>query len=334
MTNDIAPSSRPTTTVKPTRIVILDGYTTNPGDISWDEVAALGDLTIYDDTRPDLVCERLRDVPIALANKTMLGRTEIMALPELRYIGLLSTGTNAVDMAAAQEREITVTNVPNYSTDSTAQMAFALIFELVRNVGLHNRAVQAGRWQASKRFCFWETPQFELTDKIIGIIGFGNIGRAVARIANACEMRVIAHTPHPVNPPDYREFAWCGLEELLATADIVSLHCPLNAQTAGMINRQRLATMKPSAYLINVSRGGVMVERDVAEALANGDIAGVGVDVLSDEPPTEDNPLIGAPHCIITPHIAWATANARRRLVHFATQNIMAFLAGVPIHVV
>ena len=316
------------------KIVILDGYALNPGDLSWDDIKALGDLTVYDRTPGDKIIERSAGAEILLTNKTPLMAETLEKLPDLRYIGVLATGYNVVDLDAAKQRGITVTNVPAYSTDSVAQMVFALILELTRHVQAHSDAVHRGEWVKSKDFSFWQTPQIELTGKTIGIIGFGQIGKAVARIADACGMRILAtRTRNPEHPP-LQGFSWADTNDILHESDIISLHAPLTPETQGLINSQTIELMKQSAFLINTARGPLVVEADLADALNSGRIAGAGLDVLSVEPPKPDNPLLTAKNCIITPHIAWATHEARMRLMDITVQNLKAFLAGKPINVV
>jgi len=303
-------------------IVVLDGYTANPGDLSWDEFHQLGSCAIYDRTPETQVVERAHEADVVLTNKTVLRRAAIAALPRLRYIGVLATGYNVVDTDAARERGIPVCNVPEYSTPNVAQAVFALLLELTNHTAHHAQTVREGRWTASNDFCYWDFPLVELHGLTLGIVGYGRIGRAVAEIGRAFGMRVLA----------------CGrggdLEALLRASDVVSLHCPLTPETNQLINATRLATMKPSAFLINTARGGLVNETDLADALNNGRLAGAGLDVLSVEPPPPDNPLLRARNCLITPHIAWATRNARARLLQIAAANIRAWLAGRPQHVV
>lgn len=313
------------------KIVVLDGHTLNPGDLCWDELRSLGTIEIHDRTPPELVRERAANAAIVLTNKTILNRDSIENLPAMKYIGVLATGYNVVDIAAAREREISVTNVPAYGTASVAQMTFALLLELTQNVGLHANAVREGKWSDCPDFCFWENPMFELEGMTLGIIGFGQIGRAVANLARAFGMRVIVHTRTPpaiADAPGAPRFA--DLNELLRESDVVSLHCPLTDQNKQFINADRLSLMKSSAFLINTSRGPLIDESALAAALEASTIAGAAVDVLSAEPPSPENPLLRARNCIVTPHIAWATRAARARLMKTATANIRAFLSGSP----
>jgi len=308
------------------RIVILDGYTLNPGDLSWDGMRAIGDCVIYDHTPGELTVERARDAEIVISNKTVLDRAVIEALPKMRYIGLLSTGYNVVDLAAAWEREVPVTNIPAYGTPSVAQFTFALLLELCSQVGGHSASVHAGDWVKSRDFCFWSAPLVELCGKTMGLVGYGAIGQKVGEIACAFGMRVIAH--------DGACAESVTLDEVLGASDVISLHCPLTDETQGLICRETIAKMKSGALLVNTARGPILNERDVADALASGRLGGCAVDVLSTEPPRADNPLLGAPNCVITPHIAWATKEARGRLLDIAVENVKAFLAGKPGNVV
>ncbi|MDR1464626.1 MAG: D-2-hydroxyacid dehydrogenase [Oscillospiraceae bacterium] len=310
------------------KIVILDGHTTNPGDLSWGEIARLGELTVYDHTPADQTLARAAGAELVLSNKTLLGAAEIAALPTLRYIGLLSTGYNVVDLAAASARGIAVTNIPAYGTPAVTQMVFALLLELTNHAAGHSLLVRQGEWASCRDFCFWRWPLMELQGKTLGVVGFGQIGRAVAAVALAFGMRVLACDKTLKDQPDGASLV--SLEELLAASDVVSLHCPLTEETKELINRSTLARMKPGALLINTARGPLLREQDVADALTAGTLGGLGVDVLSVEPPDPDNPLLRAPNCVITPHIAWATAEARTRLIAIAADNLRAFLAGEP----
>ena len=314
------------------RIVYLDCYTVNPGDLSWEPLRALGDCVLYDRTPANQVIERAADAEIVLANKVVLDGQTIRALPRLRYIGVTATGYNIVDVAAARERNIVVTNVPAYGTASVAQMTFALLLELTQHVGHHARTVREGRWSASPDFCYWDRPLLELAGLTMGIVGLGQIGREVARLAEAFRMNVIATSRGPVAPAQPAGVRIVGLDELFRTSDIVSLHCPLTPETNRLVDARRLATMKPTALLINTSRGGLVVEQDLADALNAGRIAGAAVDVLSVEPPPASNPLLAARNCYVTPHIAWATRAARARLLDVAVENIRAFVRGAPIN--
>ncbi|MDR0794477.1 MAG: D-2-hydroxyacid dehydrogenase [Tannerella sp.] len=316
------------------KIVILDGYTLNPGDISWDGLKQFGDVTIYDRTPVDQIIERAAGAEIVFTNKTPLNRETINQLHTLKYIGVLATGYNVVDTEAAKANGVVVTNIPGYGTDSVAQMVFALLLELCQHVQYHSDSVRQGKWAQSVDFCYWDYPLVELAGKTMGIIGFGNIGRKVADIATALGMQIIGHDKFKTDQLHRNNFRWAEVNQLLAESDVVSLHCPLFPDTKGLINKESLKLMKSSAFLLNTSRGPVIVDEDLAEALNNGTIAGAGIDVLSVEPPPKDNPLFTAKNCIITPHIAWATKEARIRLMDIAVHNLKAFLDGNPVHVV
>ena len=312
-------------------IVVLDGNALNPGDLSWSELGALGDCVVYEHTPPELVLERAREADIILTNKTLLTASTIAALPKLKYIGVLATGVNVVDVAAARQRGILVTNVPAYSTPSVVQLTFALLLELTLHVGHHAQTVRDGRWCQSQDFCYWDYPLVELAGLTFGIVGYGRIGRSVATVARAFGMDVLAYNTSPKTDPPTR---FTDLESLLAASDVVSLHCPLTAANQGFINAERLALMKPTAYLLNTARGPLIDEQALADALNEGRLAGAGLDVLSQEPPSPDNPLLKAKNCLITPHIAWATYAARQRLMKTVVANVRAFLAGQPANVV
>jgi len=316
------------------RIVVLDGYTLNPGDNPWDDVAALGDFAVHDRTPDDLILERARGAEILLTNKTPLTADTLDQLPTLRFISVLATGYNVVDVAAARERGVRVSNVPVYSTDSVAQHVFALLLERCLHVGLHDRAVHDGEWTQCIDFTFWKTPLVELHGKTMGIVGFGRIGRRVGELAHAFGMSVLACDVVRKEPPDYEPFAWRPLSDLVAESDVVTLHCPQTADNAGMVNADLLGRMKPDAFLINAARGGLVIERDLADALNRGALAGAAVDVVETEPIPAHSPLLTARNCVITPHIAWASQAARRRLMQATAENVAAFLAGEPIHVV
>jgi len=316
------------------KIVVLDGYTLNPGDLSWDGLKELGEVTVHDRTPNELILDRSAGAEILFTNKTPLLADTLQQLPELRYIGVLATGYNVVDVEAAGRRGVVVTNVPTYGTCSVAQMTFALLLELCQHVQAHSDAVRGGEWSRSEDFCFWKFPMIELLDKTMGIIGFGRIGRQVARIASAMGMRVLAADEIRTEPPELEHFAWAEVDELLREADVVTLHCPQTAATENLINRRTLALMKPTAFLINTARGGLVVAEDLVEALNNGQIAGAGLDVLAVEPPKGGSPLFQAKNCLITPHIAWATKEARARLMTIAVDNLRSFLAGKPVNVV
>ena len=315
-------------------ITVLDGYCLNPGDLSWDALSGLGGLRVFDRTRVEEVPVRAAGSEIVLTNKTPLPGYILQQLPRLRYIGVLATGYNIVDTESANARGIVVTNIPTYGTASVAQFVFALLLELCHNVKLHTDAVRAGEWSHGPDWSFWKTPLVELAGKTMGIVGFGRIGRQTGRIADALGMRVIANDTYRGDPPDWPGFRWADVDELLRESDVVSLHSPLFPETRGMINARSLGLMKPGAFLINTSRGPLVVDRDLADALNEGRLAGAGLDVLSVEPPEEDNPLLSARNCLVTPHIAWATREARARLMQAAVENITAFLAGNPSNVI
>lgn len=315
------------------RIVVLDGYTLNPGDNPWDPIARLGDLVVFDRTPPQLVVERARDAEIVLTNKTPLTASTLARLPILRFIGVLATGYDVVDVSAARARGVVVSNVPEYSTNNVAQHTFALLLELCHRVGLHDNAVHAGCWAACPDFSFWLQAPIELDGLTLGVVGYGRIGQRVARIADALGMRVIATGPRQpaALPPPVR---WVTLPDLFRQADVVTLHCPLTPENERFVNSELLSLMKPHAFLINTARGKLIDEDALAHALRSGHLAGAAVDVVSEEPIRADNPLLSAPNCIITPHIGWASLAARQRLMQIAAENIRAFLEGRPVNVV
>ena len=316
------------------RMVVLDGHTLNPGDNPWDAVAALGELTVHDRTSPGQVVPRSAGAEILLTNKTPIAAEALSALRELKFISVLATGYNIVDVPAAGKRGVVVSNVPEYATDAVAQFTFALLLELCHRAGDHASAVTGGRWATCEDFCFWLAPQVELAGKKMGIVGFGRIGRRVGQLAHAFGMEVLASDVSRGEPPPYEPFAWADIPELFAAADVVSLHCPQTPRTAAMVNAQLLDRMKPGAFLINTSRGGLVVEADLAAALNAGRIGAAAVDVVSTEPIAPGNPLLTARNCIVTPHIAWASLEARRRMMAVTAENVAAFLAGRPINVV
>lgn len=313
------------------KITVLDGFAENPGDLSWEWLAEYGEYTVYDRTPADLIAERAEGCDIVITNKTPLRRDLLKTLTNLKYVGLLSTGYNIVDWDYCKDAGIPVCNIPSYSTAAVAQLTFALILEHTNAVAIHSESVHSGEWAACKDFCYQKAPLTELLGKTIGIIGFGSIGKAVAKIALAFGMKVIATTNHP-SPFEGVEFT--DRDTLLANSDFVSLHCPLTEKTESMVNADFLAKMKPSAMLINTSRGQVVNENDLAQALENGVIAAAGLDVLSQEPPKADNPLFGLKNCHITPHIAWAGYETRVRLMEICKENLKAFSLGNPINVV
>ncbi len=315
-------------------IVILDSYTANPGDLSWERLDELGSLTIYERTAPEQVVERAKDAEIVLTNKVVLTKEIILSLPKLRYIGVLATGYNVVDITAATEACIVVTNIPAYSTMSVAQMVIAHLLNVTNAVSLHTESVRKGEWQNSIDFAYWHTPQIELAGKTFGIIGLGNTGKATANIAKSLGMDVLAFTSKSQEqlPAGIRKAK--SLDALLAESDVVSLHCPLSDNTKHLINYESIAKMKPTAILINTARGPVVDDYGVARALHEGKLSAYCADVLTEEPPRNPNPVISAPRSFITPHIAWATREARERLISIATANVKAFLDGQRINVV
>ncbi len=315
------------------KIVVLDGYTLNPGDNPWTSVEQHGELTVYDRTPSDQVVERALDAEIVLTNKTPIPREAIAELPNLQYIGVLATGYDIVDKTAARERGIPVTNVPVYGTDSVAEYVFALITEYFRQPALHSDLAKAGEWQKAGDFSFWRTPLAELAGKTIGIVGFGRIGRRVGELARAFKMKVLAFDVCGKAPSSF-EVGWAELEELFRASDVVTLHCNQTPENTGLVGKSLLGIMKPNALFINTARGGLVQEQDLADALNNGVIGGAAVDVVSSEPIAEDNPLLHARNIFITPHIAWAALEARRRLMQSTAENIRAFRNGAPINVV
>jgi glycerate dehydrogenase len=316
------------------KIVVLDGYTINPGDNPWDRLEALGDVTIYDRTPPELKLERASDAEVLLLSKVKLDAATLNALPKLKYISMLATGYNNVDVEAAGALGIPVSNVPAYSTESVAQTTFALLLELAMNVGVHDTAVKEGEWVRCPDHSFWKTPIIELDGLTIGIVGYGVIGKAVARIAAAFGMKVIAYAPRIPHDAGPVPVSFVPLEELFASADVITLNCPQTPENTGFVNSSLLRLMKPSAFLINVARGGLVNEADLAGALHAGQLAGAGLDVVAYEPMLADNPLLSAPNCIFTPHIAWASLAARRRLVGIVAANVASYLGSSPINVV
>lgn len=318
------------------KITVLDGFTLNPGDLSWDGLKELGNLTIHERTPAEDIFRRSEGSDALITNKTPLTEESINALPDLKYIGVLATGYNVVDAAAAAARKIPVTNVPTYGTTAVAQFVFALLLEHCHHVKDHSNAVYARKWSNHIDFCFWDFPLIELVGKTMGIVGFGRIGRAVGIIASAFGMKVVAHDIYKAAPPvEITDFAWAEIDELFSVSDAVSLNCPLTPENTGMVNQRLLSLMKPTAFLINAARGGLVTDADLAEALNGGTIAGAALDVVSNvEPPKSDNPLLGAKNCIITPHIAWAAKESRARLMTTAVENLRAFIDGTPQNVV
>lgn len=316
------------------KIVVLDGYTLNPGDLSWDKLKQLGDVEIYDRTPADKTLERSKEAEVLLTNKAPLEGQVLEQLSSLKYIGVTATGYNIVDVDVAKKKGIIVTNVPGYGTDSVVQLTFALLMELCLHVQHHSNEVKGGKWSRSPDFSFWDFPLIELSGKTMGIIGFGNIGQKVADIATAFGMNIIAASRTQTDQSKRLNFKWVTINELLENSDVVSIHSPLVSETEGLINKENLKKMKPSAFILNTSRGPIIVDEDLADALNNNIIAGAGVDVLSTEPPSENNPLFKAKNCIITPHIAWATKEARERLLNMAVNNLAAFIDGKLVNVI
>ena len=315
------------------KIVVLDGYTVNPGDLSWEGLRSLGELEVYEWSSPEETVAHVGDAEAVFSNKTVLTKEQMEACPNLKFVGVFATGYNVVDIEAARTLGITVCNVPAYSTPAVAQAVFALLLEICNHAGHHDREVRQGRWTANRDFCFWDYPIIELAGKTIGLVGYGNIGRAVARIAKAMDMRVLAYSrSHQDGGDDTAEFR--PLEEVFAEADVVSLHCPLTGETREIVNAETLALMKDGAILINTSRGPLVEERAVAEALNTGKLYAFGADVVSVEPILPDNPLLTAKNCVLMPHVAWASLDSRRRLLTVCEENLRRFLAGDPQNVV
>jgi glycerate dehydrogenase len=314
------------------RIVVLDGHTLNPGDLSWEALEALAPCEIHPRSSPQQTLERARHADVVLTNKTPLDAAALAALPQLKFISILATGANIVDLPAAAERGIVVSNVPGYGARSVAQMVFAHVLNLTQRVGDHAQTVRDGRWARSSDFCYWDFPLIELAGLTMGIVGLGEIGNATAELARAFGMRVLATVRKPREPPEGVELV--DLDALFRQSDVLSLHCPLTPATEGLVNAARLAQMKPTALLVNTSRGPLIDEAALAAALGDGRLAGAGLDVLSSEPPAVDNPLCSAPNCYITPHIAWATRAARSRLLETTVANVAAFLEGNPQNVI
>jgi glycerate dehydrogenase len=312
------------------RIVVLDGHTLNPGDNPWDEIAALGDLTVHQRTPADQVVARARGAQIVLTNKTPITASDLKQLPDLRFVAVLATGYNIVDVQAARKREVQVSNVPVYGTDSVAQFVFAGLLSRCHHVSRHDEAVRAGRWQEAGDFSFWETPLVELAGLTMGIVGFGRIGNRVGELAHVFGMSVLAHDVHRGRAPVYEPFSWCELDELFGRADVVSLHCPQTAENTGFVNATLLGRMQRHAMLINTARGALVNETDLAAALNADAIGAAALDVVSAEPLPLDSPLLSAKNLVITPHIAWATLAARKRLMAMAAANVGSYISGTP----
>lgn len=316
------------------KIVILDGYTENPGDLSWDALAALGELTVYDRTSADSVSQRIGDADIVYTNKTPVTRATLDACPNVRFIGVLATGYNIVDVAAAREKSIPVANIPTYGTDAVGQFAIALLLEICHHIGHHSDAVHAGRWENNPDWCFWDYPLIELAGKTMGVIGYGRIGQTTGRIAQALGMNVLAYDSHQIPALLSETCRYAELDELLAYSDVIALHCPLFPDTEGIINKNSIAKMKDGVIILNNSRGPLIVEQDLADALNVGKVYAAGLDVVSTEPIHSDNPLLQAKNCFITPHISWAPKESRQRLMDIAVENLRKFLAGTPVNIV
>lgn len=316
------------------KIVVLDGYTLNPGDLTWEGLEKLGELTVYDRTPEDKILERIGDAEIIYTNKTPISRETLQKATTVKFIGVLATGYNVVDTAVAKELGVVVTNIPTYGTSAVSQMVFALLLEVCHHVWDHSEEVKKGAWSNCPDFCFWNYPLIELVGKTMGIIGFGRIGQATAKIAQAFGMNVLAYDEYQNKALENETLKYVELDELLAQSDVISLHCPLFESTKGIINKNTIAKMKGNAIIINTSRGPLVVEDDLAEALNSGRIFGAAVDVVSTEPIKMDNPLVTAKNCIITPHISWAPKESRTRLMNIAVDNLKAFLEGEQINVV
>jgi glycerate dehydrogenase len=315
------------------KIVILDGYTENPGDLSWDEFEKLGELTVYDRTSPEKVMERIGDAEAVITNKTPVSGEILNACNNIKYIGLLSTGYDVVDCEKAKAKGILVTNIPTYGTDAVGQFAIALLLEICHHIGHHDAVVKEGRWEKNVDWCFWDYPLIELAGKTMGIIGFGKIGQTTGRIAKALNMKVIACDEHP-NDAGKAIADYVGLDGLYAKSDVIVLHCPLFPSTQGIINKHSIAKMKDKVIILNNSRGPLIVEQDLADALNAGKVYAAGLDVVSAEPIKGDNPLLKAKNCIITPHISWASRESRQRLMDISVNNLKAFIGGNPVNVV
>lgn len=315
------------------KIVNLDAHTTNPGDLSWDNFKKYGEVVIYERTNPQQIIERAKDADVLFVNKCILTADILDQLPKLKYVGLQSTGYNVIDCDAAKKKGIVVSNIPAYSTSAVAQLVFALILQITNKVSIHSDAVHNGEWCDCPDFCFWKAPLTELDGKTIGIIGFGSIGQKVYSIAKAFGMNILVYTPHP-KQNEYKDISFVDFETLCKNSDIITCHCPLTPLTENLINNRAISLMKNNAIIINTSRGPVVNDKDLADALNSNRIQGAGVDVLRVEPPTKDNPLLSAKNCIITPHIAWAALETRERLLGILEDNLKAFINGHPQNVV
>lgn len=316
------------------KIVVLDGYTLNPGDLSWDSLKEIGELTVYDRTPSALIPERIKDTEIVFTNKTPLDRETILAADSLKYIGVLATGYNVIDIEAAKEAGVVVSNIPTYGTKSVAQFAIALLLELCHHIGEHSNAVKQGEWEHNPDWCFWKYPLIELAEKTMGIIGFGRIGQSTAKIAQALGMKVLAFDTHKIPELESDTLQYADLDTVLKSSDVIVLHCPLFPSTQGIICKETIQKMKDNVLIINNSRGPLIVEEDLANALNTGKVAGAAVDVVSTEPIRGDNPLLTAKNILITPHISWAPRESRQRLYNIAVDNLKAFLYNSPINIV
>ena len=316
------------------KIVVLDGYTLNPGDISWEGMEAFGDLTVYDRTKAEDVAERIGDAEVVYTNKTPITKETLDACPNVKFIGVLATGYNIVDTAAAKEKGIPVSNIPTYGTAAVSQFAIGLLLELCRHIGEHSDAVKAGEWTSNPDWCFWKYPLVELDGKTMGIIGFGRIGQDTGKIAQALGMKVLAYDSFPKKELESETCHYADLDTVLGESDVIALHCPLFPDTEGIINKDTIAKMKDGVMIINNSRGPLIVEQDLRDALDSGKVAGAAVDVVSTEPIQMDNPLIGAKNVIITPHISWAPKESRQRLMDIAVDNLKCYVDGKPQNVV
>lgn len=316
------------------KIIVLDGYTENPGDLSWEPLEQLGQVTVFDRTPAEEIVERIGDAQAVYTNKTPITKETIEKCPNIKFIGVLATGYNVVDMMAAADAGIVVANIPTYGTDAVAQYAIALLLELCHHIGEHSDCVKAGEWSKNQDWCFWKHPLVELAGKTLGIIGYGRIGQRTARIAEALGMRVLVYSQHPKETLDHMADKYVSLDELFAMSDVISLHCPLFPSTEGIVNKSSIAKMKDGVKIINTSRGQLIVEEDLADALNSGKVSGAAVDVVSTEPIRADNPLLKAKNIIITPHIAWAPKESRQRLMDIAVDNLKHFMDGTPVNVV
>ena len=316
------------------KIVILESYVINPGDISWEKLAELGDLTVYDHTPKELTPERIRDADIVLAGKIEFTPALMDECKNLKYICELATGYNNIDVKAASERGIAVSNIPAYSTPSVVQHTFALLLELCIHTGQHSAGVMAGKWNNCRDFCYWETPLTELYGKTLGIIGYGQIGKAVAQVAVCFGMKVLACAAHPRNGSGVEGVTMAAIEDILSQSDVISLHCPLTQENEKLIRKETIAKMRDGAIIVNTARGGLVNEQDALDALISGKLGGFAADTLSREPPTDGSPLFEAPNCVITPHLGWAPIESRRRLIETATENVRSFIDGHPQNIV